>query len=1469
MKKKNIKPLFAQCFLDLAAGPLCLPARRRALMMLAGLLFFPFLPACDNFFGIEREPDISEEARGRGIAHPFLQGDVDHLYALKKLDGKSLKIKTSGGEPAASLLTKASGRSCKNNDNGDCKASDGLRIEDEGRGAGSKDPGFISKFHQNLRYEAESGDPLLKGLLPKSDEQASDKLNFKGVPGKKHDIVFRAEGDYLILYKRADSIKDIPYTERTAAASLDESGRLRPYSPEFNEQGHWKEPEGPWMTPFIGYKIQYCRPEPVRNSDNEETSQNRPDCAPERDDSIRDYIRLSKTWEKFTFLGDDNISQKQDLFPSDYFGQEDLLNKEEDKEQNPNLWYFAKSLIKAPAREGGHTPPHDAKLIRFEKKSGRLEMLDMSGKNIDDREILPEKMPVFWETHAFDKKGGKFKNFGERKDERCDFRDCPYARIDFSGKTSFSGDPYPISEEEKISVKEREIKEIVLSKDYFSLTFESKAHTLKFFSEEEGWKDTGPIPSLIEEKWSFLRAASVNERHHKPRRFFLDDLKYFGVFAAYPQRKNQVGDSSIEDYTEKARLKKMAPNDKGEIIWRFSSITPKDEIFRDIGKKAVKLMNQAFQKAGEGSGKTITVMLEEGYDPDLGDIRYNLINIAPENSAAGGTFGLGPSYANPDTGQIISATANIWIRKPLEYYIYFIRQYIRYELFQKGRRSGEDNHIHGASPFIREKISAQCPDIEQWITPEGILEGFKAKNRPDFLLPDTYIEWIIKDSIIDCARTIYQENALAVLIHEMGHNFGLMHNFKGSAGEAGFYKSKEEIENIFPGAGLDNGQIAQTSSMMDYLPLDVPQMTVPGTYDIAALRYLYFDRVEKEDGTLADLPWANEADPDKYLQSQKSLDDLGITKNMRKHSYCDDYDLGWPADPEDPLCAVYDYGSSPKKAAEFQIENIIRDAILNRYRYDNSHIDNIARGKNFSGFRMADMPVYSNWHKLSSGFWTETLKLFKNPESMADEYKGFLNNKLNEADISNEYKLYYEIREPVFDFLLRLAFMPEAKCHIMDNETKRKRLIPLERIKRSLFDKNRKPGAYVIDCSSPLIGEYLEKENKTLIRPEKLTGEEFFYNTGLSYMMDKSERVFFDVAPPFSFVSFLVPDSETKLSRLQLPVFEKALREPDFFARFRKALAAALLGDKESGVSFLSPPETRGMLMLWNSFISISSVFLNARPDSLEKFHKSHSAKIYDLKDFKKDVFDPLNNALGSDNEINGIQGCGRRIADNPQLSDKAFAESMWPCYISRLKNSGASAGAPAAGQPGRGHSASGVSQPAEAAGALLSSPTARGFWNFITNSGGLVIKDKTEHKLITPLSRSSLAARLICKYKENRRRIDEIEKFNSGSADDTAREAKAADSNCMRLRKEDLEETEGRIDEIAKIITSALPSASEKALEEEQKALEDKKQSLMHGLADNDGPSKAKEVMPEGLYELEELENHNQLLLEVLHSDS
>lgn len=75
------------------------------------------------------------------------------------------------------------------------------------------------------------------------------------------------------------------------------------------------------------------------------------------------------------------------------------------------------------------------------------------------------------------------------------------------------------------------------------------------------------------------------------------------------------------------------------------------------------------------------------------------------------------------------------------------------------------------------------------------------------------------------------------LVHELGHNLGLRHNFKGSNDEPNYFTPDERDEH-----GLKT--VPGYSSIMDYNPSMMNALPVFGPYDLAALRFGYKRQVE-------------------------------------------------------------------------------------------------------------------------------------------------------------------------------------------------------------------------------------------------------------------------------------------------------------------------------------------------------------------------------------------------------------------------------------------------------------------------------------------------------------------------------------------------------------------------------------------------------------------------------------------------
>ena len=89
-------------------------------------------------------------------------------------------------------------------------------------------------------------------------------------------------------------------------------------------------------------------------------------------------------------------------------------------------------------------------------------------------------------------------------------------------------------------------------------------------------------------------------------------------------------------------------------------------------------------------------------------------------------------------------------------------------------------------------------------------------------------------------------NYKTTLVHELGHNLGLRHNFEGSADKANFY-TQEQADQM----GLRG--IPAATSIMDYAPSELDIEPVLGAYDIAALKVAYARVVEDQDGNIHSL----------------------------------------------------------------------------------------------------------------------------------------------------------------------------------------------------------------------------------------------------------------------------------------------------------------------------------------------------------------------------------------------------------------------------------------------------------------------------------------------------------------------------------------------------------------------------------------------------------------------------------------
>jgi len=278
--------------------------------------------------------------------------------------------------------------------------------------------------------------------------------------------------------------------------------------------------------------------------------------------------------------------------------------------------------------------------------------------------------------------------------------------------------------------------------------------------------------------------------------------------------------------------------------------------YREVILDAGNRWNQAFEKAGFINA-VVMKMQPDTVDWDAGDVRYNVIRWVASSTPSYGA--IGPSFANPRTGQILGSDITVeWA---------------------SGSRSPIFDDLFSANSFEKES------NIDNYFHQSGHLCSLASELKGQFLMGAT-----LADASDDDPKTIlkiHKEFLYYLLLHEMGHTLGLNHNMKSSQ-----MLKPSELHNT---AITEN--IGLIGSVMDYpainLSLDRTKQgnyytTKPGPYDLWAIEYGYreFDENLEEAelnkilsrSTEPNLAFGNDADdmrsPGKAIDPRVMINDL-------------------------------------------------------------------------------------------------------------------------------------------------------------------------------------------------------------------------------------------------------------------------------------------------------------------------------------------------------------------------------------------------------------------------------------------------------------------------------------------------------------------------------------------------------------------------------------------------------------------
>ena len=353
---------------------------------------------------------------------------------------------------------------------------------------------------------------------------------------------------------------------------------------------------------------------------------------------------------------------------------------------------------------------------------------------------------------------------------------------------------------------------------------------------------------------SFL---ALPEEGYEPR---ADDFRvgYFG------QRVTNLTDTTVTPYDDvinRWRLVKQDPSadisDPVEpIVWWIENTTPVE--LRDTIRDAALTWNIAFEEAGFSNAIEVRVQPDDA-DWDAGDIRYNVLRWTSSPTPPFG--GYGPSFTHPRTGEIMGADIM------LEYV--FLTNRIRYsELFD----------VAGLSQWLPAEQLAEMtgePVVEHDHSAHGAMCNFAEHLQMETLagLATLQAQGATTVEIDELIR----QSLHYLVIHEIGHTLGLMHNMRAT--------STISLEE------LANGERV-TGSIMDYPALNLPHngeetvqysQEIPGPYDIWAISYGYTPEADAlpailERSTDPALAFGNDADdlrsPGRHSDPRVMINDL-------------------------------------------------------------------------------------------------------------------------------------------------------------------------------------------------------------------------------------------------------------------------------------------------------------------------------------------------------------------------------------------------------------------------------------------------------------------------------------------------------------------------------------------------------------------------------------------------------------------
>ncbi len=411
-----------------------------------------------------------------------------------------------------------------------------------------------------------------------------------------------------------------------------------------------------------------------------------------------------------------------------------------------------------------------------------------------------------------------------------------------------------------------------------------------------------------------------------------------------------------------------------------------------------------------------------------------------------------------------------------------------------------------------------------------------------------------------CMNKIIPYKILATVVHEMGHNLGLRHNFYGSADPKNFFTTGE-IKNLYDVTIASEDKLPQSSTSMEYIPSDKDRLYFPGHYDIAAIRYGYANEVELASNDRPNLAknvvpltgnqQATQSGPEGSIVSNQS--EFGAIRNYK---YCTDHQATLDFDP---MCQRHDFGTTPGEVVKGLINEYYEDLVVYGTRYDRAglstgmrRVGNLSRLKRF----------YDEWrYKLADklGVGNEYLDKY-DPAS----YRKLLVSLANDTSFNG--REYLAVRTQIFDFLNDVTFLNNKYCMTFDPITDQPFMLELEKARIQV--RSKAPDAIIASCedSQGLVQDYIESRGLIYL------GDVGFSLNDYKYKVDGKEAFedALDVTGTFNerlFATVFLTERSQRVPGLLQRIQPSMMDEPDLYQNFESLVLRRVLGGANIGKS--------------------------------------------------------------------------------------------------------------------------------------------------------------------------------------------------------------------------------------------------------------------------------------------------------------